>query len=79
MWPFFSICRTSIMSVIGLDVCCVSRMCCEYFEFGLFDCIDCMFFVPSFEISTCLSYVLLLACVTFHLIYAISFDICHFI
>jgi hypothetical protein len=41
-WPFFSICRTFIMSVMGLYASCVSRMCCEYFEFGLFDHIDCM-------------------------------------
>jgi hypothetical protein len=40
--PFFSKCRISFISVVGPYVCCVSRMCCEYFEFGLFDRIACI-------------------------------------
>jgi hypothetical protein len=34
--PFFSIRRTFIISVLGPYACCVSRMCCAYFELGLF-------------------------------------------
>jgi hypothetical protein len=44
-WPLFSICRTSIMSVMGPYACCVSRMCCEYFEFRYFHCICSLYLV----------------------------------
>jgi hypothetical protein len=40
--PFFSKCKISIVSSIVLYVCCVSKMYCEYLEFGLLDCIACM-------------------------------------
>jgi hypothetical protein len=39
-WPFLSKCRTSIMLVMGPYACCVSSMCCEYFDLGLFDHMD---------------------------------------
>jgi hypothetical protein len=34
--------KTFIISVMGLYECCVSRICCAYFEFGLFDHIVCV-------------------------------------
>jgi hypothetical protein len=40
--PFFSICRMPIVSSIVPYVCCVSRMCSEYLEFGLFDRTACI-------------------------------------
>jgi hypothetical protein len=36
---FLSMCRMSIVSSIVTYACCVSRMCCAYVEFGLFDLI----------------------------------------
>jgi hypothetical protein len=40
--PFFSMCKMSIVSFMVLRVCCVSKMCCEYLEFGLLDRIACV-------------------------------------
>jgi hypothetical protein len=39
---FFSMCSMSIVSSVVLYVCCVSKMCCEYLEFGLFVMVACM-------------------------------------
>jgi hypothetical protein len=41
-WPFLLRCKTSIMSVMGLYECCVSSMCCAYFELELFDLMEWM-------------------------------------
>jgi hypothetical protein len=40
--PFFSMCSMSIFPSIVLYMCCVSKMCCAYLEFGLFVLIACM-------------------------------------
>jgi hypothetical protein len=40
--PFFSMCKMSIVFSMVLYVCCMSRMRCEYLEFGLLDRIACM-------------------------------------
>jgi hypothetical protein len=40
--PFVSMCEMSIVPSMVLHVCCVSKLFCEYLEFGLLDRIACV-------------------------------------
>jgi hypothetical protein len=65
--PFLSMCRMSIVFSIVPYACYVSRMCCAYVEFGLFDLIACvcsLYLVRNF----------LLVCPTY-----LSWQLLHFI